>query len=378
MRDSGLATLLDQIGHGGEGPRAMSLPPLCYGDPEFFDLEIERIFRPEWISVAHLSQLAAPGDFICRDLFGEPLVVTRDLTGAIHVFSRVCLHRWTEIVSGSGNAKGFVCPFHSWSYSLDGQLLGAPVTQEEEGFEPSRCHLPVFRSEVCDGFVFVNLDGNAEPLAPRAAPLSKRFANYDLASMKVAASLSYDGHYNWKILVETFMESYHHIGVHSKTLEPDYPGRQSFAEPGGEAFGLLHTPGKATEATIAFPVIEGLAPEQRYRFLTVNLYPFHLLAFFPRVVFWFRTVPRAVDRCELETVLLMAPETLARDDATRLIEEALSLTDQINREDIAVNVSQQRGLSSRCAGSGRLNTLETANIQFADYICKMITQTDPQ
>ena len=378
MHDSGLAALLDQMRDGGEGQRTMSLPPSCYRDSSFFDLESERIFRSEWISVAHLSQLANPGDFICRDLFGEPLVVTRDQTGAIHVLSRVCRHRWTEIVSGSGNVNAFICPFHAWSYDLDGRLLGAPVTKREEGFDPSLCRLPVFKSEICDGFIFVNLDGEAEPLASRAAPLSEKFANYDLASMKVAASLSYECRYNWKILVETFMESYHHIGIHRQTLEPNYPGLRSFAEPGNEAFGILHTPGKATEAAMAFPLIEGLAPEQRDRFFVVNLYPFHLVAFFPDIVAWFRAVPRAVDHCELEAVLLLPPETLACEDAAQLIEETLSFVDQVNREDIAINVSQQRGLSSRHASPGRFNTLEAANVQFAEYITKMITQDVPQ
>lgn len=378
MHDNGLAALLGQISDSGDGQRTMSLPPSCYRDPMFFDLESDRIFRSEWISVAHVSQLAEPGDFICRDLFGEPLVVTRDQKGTIHVLSRVCRHRWTEIVSGSGNVNAFICPFHSWTYDLDGRFLGAPVTKKEEGFDASLCRLPVFNSEICGGFIFVNLDGEAEPLASRVTLWSEKLANYDLASMKVAASLSYECRYNWKILVETFMESYHHIGLHRQTLELNYPGLQSFAEPGDEAFGILHTPGKTKDAGIGFPIIEGLEPEQRDRFFVVNLYPFHLLALFPDFVGWFRTVPRAVDRSELEVVVLLPPETLAREDAEQLIEDALAFVDQINKEDIAVNVSQQRGLSSHHAGPGRFNTLEAANIQFSDYVAKMITQNVPQ
>ena len=356
----------------------MSLPPSCYRDPAFFDVEIDRIFRPEWIPVAHVSQLAKAGDFICRDLLGESLVVTRDLTGEIHVLSRVCLHRWTQIVSGRGNVEVLVCPFHSWTYGLDGRLRGAPTTNKEEGFDVSRCRLPVFNSEICNGFIFVNLDGEAEPLAPRVAPFSKKFANYDLSSMRVAAAQTYDCRYNWKILVDTFMESYHHIGAHRSTLEDNYPGLGSFAEaPGNDAFGILHTPGKALESQATFPAIEAVPPEQRDGFIVLNIYPFHLLAVFYNHVVWFRVVPRAVDHCELETIMLLPPETLARDDTAQLIEDNMTTADQVNNEDIALNVSQQRGLSSRQARPGRLNALEGANIQFADYITKKITRNAP-
>ena len=363
-----LQTLLAEVGPPQGAARRYSLPPGAYAEPAFFEREVERIFRREWISIAHASQLPRPGDFLTRDLFGEPLVVTRDLEGEIHVLSRTCLHRWAEIVSGAGNAKGFVCPFHAWSYGLDGRLLGAPVTQEEADFDASGCRLPAFRHEIVDGFVFVNLDGEAPPLAPQMTPISERFAAYRQAELLVAGSLTYDCAYNWKILVETFMESYHHIGVHQETLEPQFPGRGSFADRGGPAYGLLHSPSNGGEMPLLFPLIEGLPPDQRDRFFTINVYPFHLVAFVPDLVVWFRTVPLAADRCELETVVLLPPETLGRPDIAELMPENLAFLDQVNREDIAVNVSQQIGLASQRARPGRLNRLEACNRQFADYI----------
>ena len=141
--------------------RTHSLTPQCYHSEAFFAREAEQIFARSWISVAHVAEVPRPGDYVCRDLLDERLVVTRDESGTIHVLSRVCLHRWTQIVSGHGHAERLVCPFHSWTYALDGRLIGAPVTREEEGFELSDCRLPRFRHEVHDGFVFVNLSDEA-------------------------------------------------------------------------------------------------------------------------------------------------------------------------------------------------------------------------
>ena len=127
-------TLLRQLANGSGTHRTESLPPECYRSEAFFDIEVERIFRRGWISVAHVAQVPNPGDYVCHDLLGEPLVITRDQSKVIHVLSRTCLHRWSEIVSGAGNAERLVCPFHAWTYELDGQLVGAPVTRKEEGF----------------------------------------------------------------------------------------------------------------------------------------------------------------------------------------------------------------------------------------------------
>jgi len=351
-----------------------SLPPDCYRSPEFFEVERERIFEPAWISVAHVSQVRNPGDYVCQDLLNESLVITRDQDDAIHVLSRVCLHRWTQIVTGSGNADRFVCPFHAWTYALDGQLTGAPVTRDEPGFEMARCRLPEFRHEIHDGFVLVNLSGDATSPDKALEPLKKRFHNYNLENLQMIGVLEYECAYDWKILVETFMESYHHIGIHTKTLEPLYPARTSFMSERSDTYVVLDNPvkpGLETAGDELLPLMNALAAHEVDRFVVYNVFPFHLVALFPNLIAWFRVNPTGAGRCQLAVHVLVEPDVAVKLDETAR-QEALGWIDVINREDIAVNVSQQRGLLSVQACPGRLNQLEQANAAFAAYLRESI------
>ena len=273
--NTGIESLLRSLADGSGSQRTESLPPECYRSEAFYEYEVERVFRRGWISVAHVAQIPLPGDYLCRDLLEEQLLITRDKSGQIHVLSRTCLHRWSEVVSGSGNAERLVCPFHAWTYELDGQLVGAPVTGEEQGFEVGRCRLHEFRHEIQDGFIFVNLGGEAPPLTPQVEPLHKRFKNYSLDKLEVLGSLEYECEYNWKILVETFMESYHHVRVHADNLELYYPARTTYADAGTEAYALLESPTRPEfiadlQSRCLLPVMEGLSENQLDRFVTYN------------------------------------------------------------------------------------------------------------
>ena len=347
-----------------------SLPPECYRSPEFFRLERERVFNRSWISVAHVSQIPNPGDYLCHDLLDESLVITRDESMDIHVLSRVCLHRWTRVVSGSGNARRLVCPFHAWTYALDGRLIGAPITREEPGFSVEHCRLPAFRHEVHDGFVFVNLDGEAGSLAADIEPLRTRFENYRLEHLEMLGVLEYECEYDWKILVETFMEAYHHIGVHTESLEPLLPARGSFLSEQTDAYAVVDTPVSAdseVDENEPLPVMRDLSADEKICHFACNVLPFHLVALFPNSVAWFRVSPKSAGRCHL-SVFIMAESQLIEKLDDRDREQVLHWLDVINLEDVAVNASQQRGLISGRAKPGRLNHLERTTAHLAVFL----------
>ena len=129
--------------------QARGLPRECYVDPAFFEREVEKIMRPGWHAVAHTSQLKQPGDFHSLELFGAPILVLRDETGALRAYSRVCLHRASSFVEGDGNAKRFACPYHRWTYDLQGQLCAAPLMDSVPGFDRAAERLPELRLEEC-------------------------------------------------------------------------------------------------------------------------------------------------------------------------------------------------------------------------------------
>src|SRR5262245_45407552 len=175
-------TELARLASWEEGPRG--LPPACYTSLEFYARETERIFRRDWLYIGRADEVAEPGDYLCLDVLGEPLVMVRDGAGEVRVLSRICRHRAMPVGSGAGHARTFVCPYHTWTYALDGRLLGAPEMRETPGFDPAACRLPGLRSEVWEGFVFVSFDPEAPALGPSLAGLAALCRNYDLAGLK--------------------------------------------------------------------------------------------------------------------------------------------------------------------------------------------------
>ena len=141
------------------------LPAACYRDPEFLELEREHVLRPGWHAIARWDDLPNPGDYASVDICGEPLLLVRDDAGTLRVFSRVCRHRAHTVVEGTGNATCFTCPYHRWTYGLDGVLRAAPLM--DGAVNADNCGLPELRTEAWLGFVLVTLDPDAESISQR-------------------------------------------------------------------------------------------------------------------------------------------------------------------------------------------------------------------
>ncbi|QBY00324.1 aromatic ring-hydroxylating dioxygenase subunit alpha [Rhodophyticola sp. CCM32] len=203
---------------------ARAMPGDYYGSEEFLEFEKENLFRKEWFCLGHIGELPNPGDFYTTDLIGELLLVTRDEDGEIRVLSNVCRHRGNQVVvEPKGNQKRFVCGYHAWTYGQDGALKAAPLMKKVRTFDQAKCGLKQFRTEIWENFIFVNLDGNATPLAPRMAGMSKLITNYhhELRHLVHMEEAVWDT--NWKSLMENFLEGYHLSATHFKTLHPITP-----------------------------------------------------------------------------------------------------------------------------------------------------------
>src|ERR1700683_2575303 len=127
---------------------ASTLPPSCYTSNEWFQREVKDVFLKEWLCVGRVDQVAKPGDYFTLDLLSEPLVGGRDDDNEIRALSTICRHRAIEVVRGSGNRRSFQCPYHAWTYSLKGNLIGAPEMEQTIGFDRKQCKLPSLRTEV--------------------------------------------------------------------------------------------------------------------------------------------------------------------------------------------------------------------------------------
>ncbi|WP_176256778.1 aromatic ring-hydroxylating oxygenase subunit alpha [Derxia lacustris] len=374
-----LDALLAEVARIGSQPleEAQTFPPSAYTHPGLFALEVEKIFKPGWICVAHVSQLRSKGDYQTLNLLGELMVIVND-GERIRVLSRICPHRWAPLVEGCGNARSFACPFHKWTFALDGKCLNAPLMEEARGFDAADYPLPEYRSEVIGGFVYVNLDGKAESLAPQIADMAASMASWQTDKLALAIDLQYECEFNWKIVVETFMECYHHLGAHAASFEPNFPARMSWVEDSRPAWTLGHAAPRPGREEVAFqyglphfPGLSGESEQQAFRLYYV--YPFHLMHVMPDRVIWFRVQPVAADRTLLQTYVLLHPDTLQMENYDEVIAQQTAIQHAINLEDIGVNAMQQIGAHSGMVKPGRLSHLEKAIWQLNRYVAAKVT-----
>jgi phenylpropionate dioxygenase-like ring-hydroxylating dioxygenase large terminal subunit len=332
-----------------------TLSPRCYRDPAFYALEQERVFRPGWHCVAREDQVANPGDYLSLDLLGEPLVAVRDESGVLRVLSRVCRHRWMPVVEGCGNRRSFQCPYHLWTYALDGRLRAAPEMDRSEGFDRESVRLPELRVEIFEGFVFASFDPEAAPLAPRLSGLRHAIAPYRPASFVTTEPLEFVHEWNWKVMVENFVESYHHMGPHADTLQPIVPAAGTIAGASDGPWAVLHNPTRdGTPLPALFPPTPGLSAAQRAAFVVGAVFPFHLFSVQHDSMFWYQLEPTGPTSIRLRIHPCVPPESVG-SPAVALFRGFVA---RVHAQDIAACRAVQTGLASRLAGIGTLSHLE--------------------
>ncbi len=348
---------------------ASTLPTRAYTDPALYAREEMRLFRAGWMPVARVDQVAEPGDYLSLTLLDQPLLVGRGQDGIVRVLSNVCLHRAARLVEGAGNRKLFTCPYHAWAYDTEGQLVRAPLMNEVDGFAEKQCKLPALRTEIWQGFVLVNLNGDAAPFAPSVTAYDARFAGWGLERMVVARTLHFDSPWNWKVLVENFMEAYHHIAAHSTTLEPLFPARASVVPVNEGPYSILHMPAAPHAESFegGFPPLPGLDEGDAHDLFATVLFPHFLIAYQGNGATWYQLLPRAHDGFDLYIHVLVDRDHLAGADFDRLADDAAGLLSAIHQEDIAVNDLVWAGLKAPMTKPGRLSTLETSIWQFNQW-----------
>lgn len=353
------------------------LDPGSYVSPETYAREVERIFHREWLCVGRVQDVKNPGDYVSFDLLGEPLVLVRDRAGEVRVLSRVCRHRAMVIVEGSGNARSFVCPYHAWTYRLDGQLAGAPEMHKTPGFDAKACRLPGPKTEIWEGFVFVNFDPEAPALTPRWAGLSRFFQNYRLAEQVPVRSFEFSCDWNWKVMCENFIEIYHHLGAHRLSLEPILPARLARNEPSEGPYAIVHSPykegvdaagwtGKADEAHL--PTIRGVSDEEARLSTFVHAFPCHLMSFFRDRVEYYLVFPEGPERMRIRKVICVPPETVDDPNYEPAMGGITSTFLSFRQEDVAVNDGVMRGYRSRFAAVPFFSHIEAPLWQFTAYL----------
>ncbi|MGW0482926.1 aromatic ring-hydroxylating oxygenase subunit alpha [Nonomuraea sp. NPDC003214] len=344
-----------------------TLPPEVYTSPEFHALELERIFRSDWLCVARADQLADPGAYLRLDLPGRPLVLTRDEDGTLHALSRVCRHRFMDILPPEttpeqGRLKRLTCPYHTWTYRLNGdfagRLAGAPLMRAP-GFDRAACRLAAYRLEEWHGFVMLNLDPGAPPLAPDLAGLDAVLAGFDLASWTHAATVRWDDvPANWKVALENGSENYHHMGTHADTLEPVAPARATRVDECDGRWFTMHTPDPADPGT-------GLT--------IAGIFPNTVLALQSGLAVWATWWPTGPVTHDAVFHVLVPPGAAGQPSFPAYLDSLVAGLRLIQDEDLVAIHGVQRGLSAAPdPPAGRFSHLERPLWQFQRYLASRL------
>jgi len=275
---------------------AESLPPRCYTDADFFDFEKEAVFSHEWLCVGRESWIPNPGDYFTSSVIGEPVIVVRNRDRTIGAMSAVCQHRAMLVAEGRGNTETFVCPYHLWTYALDGRLIGAPAMDRASDFDKADVRLPAFKVELWMGFIFINFDANAPPLAPRLAAVTKVIEHWDPASADGPQPGNAGHHpWNWKVMLENNNDGYHANKLHRGPLHDFVPSELAWfpelpADTAGyyRFNGTLHPDASFNPTQKALmPIFPGLTEEERGRVVFANVPPTLSLGFTCDLIMYF-------------------------------------------------------------------------------------------
>jgi Rieske 2Fe-2S family protein len=364
-----------------------TLPSTWYYDESIFRREKERIFYREWFCVAREEQLPAPGDHRVVDVAGESILLVRNREGALRAFYNVCRHRGARlcrtddaptpgraVAGGVIAGRSIMCPYHQWTYDLDGRLIAAPHLGNLQGFDKNSIHLYPVGVESWAGFIFVHLTpAEARPFTDQLGEIPNRIQRYPLAALRIGYSIRYEVAANWKAICENYNECYHCGGVHPE-LCAVVP---AFRATGGGALdwsrGIPHRDGAYTfthsgkTARRPFP---GLDADEQTRHKGEVLYPnlFVSLACDHAAVFMLE--PQSAERTDITCHFLFEPYEMAQSNFDP--QDAVEFWDITNRQDWSICESVQRGMRSRVHAHGHYAPMEDISLDIRRYVTERL------
>jgi glycine betaine catabolism A len=354
----------------------MTLPGRYYTDPAAFRGEMERLYWNDWVCAGRAETIPEPGDFFLRDLAGESIIITRDRDNSIRAFYNVCRHRGTRMCTAeSGSFAGRIqCPYHGWTYSLDGRLLGAPHMDEDD-FRREDYPLHSVHTGEWDGHIFVHLGNDPKPLSEHLGELPGKFGNWRMQELRMRKTAVYVVNANWKLIVSNYNECLHcpmlhpalnrltdYLGADNETPGPAYIGGSMGFRDGAETMSL---DGKRRRDYL--PQLTG---EQREMVAYYAIYPNLLLSLHPDYVMAHTLWPQRVDRTQVICEWYFHPTEMAKPDF--VADDAIEFWDKTNREDWAISELSQAGIQSRAYSPGPYSRRESLLHAFDEYVLRRV------
>ena len=353
--------------------QARAMPKSVYTSAEFLDLEQAHIFRKDWLCAGRAEALPDPGDYLTMQIAGEPVIVLRDRDGRVRAMSNVCRHRMSTLLEGRGNARSIVCPYHAWTYNLDGTLRGAPAMALNDSFCKDNIALPQIRCEVWQGWIMVTLNPDAPAPAEALADVDALVGYLDMSSYRETFRETFRWATNWKVLAENFMESYHLPVCHSGTIGGTVDLGLMTCPQGFPAFNYHWiVKNDALPLTLAHPSNTTLTGDQRRITWLLSIYPSLMITLTPGYFWYLSLTPDGPGHVNVLYGGGMSADWLADPAAESHLAQVRALLDDVNVEDKGCTERVYRGLCAGMSEPGPLSHLERPNFEFAQYLASRI------
>ena len=357
-------------------PQATAMPKDMYVSAEILALEHQRIFESGWLCAGRTDELPDIGDYMTFEHGSQPVIVMRGSDRQIMARANVCRHRMMRLVDGRGNARRFTCPYHAWTYDLDGRLVSAPFMDRTDCFEKPALGLRPVRCEIYQGWIYLSLSETAVPVADALAELTPVMADYRQEDYVTIFSEDHLWDTNWKCLTENFMESYHLPVAHRATVGAHQNTDQTRFDPAGahDAFTYqLFTKRDTTPVGCAHPDNSRLTGEWRNTSVMPTVFPAHMYVLAPDHLWYLSLQPEGAGTTRIRYGAAIAPEVLAtQSDPDSFIGETKAFLDQVQEEDRHVVEGMYRGACSPLGSSGPLSWLERGNHEFTQYLARRL------
>ena len=349
---------------------SLTLPPAVYHDAAWLQRELDQIFHQSWLCVGRSDRAQTAGDYFTCTVGSTSLLIVRDEHHALHGFANTCRHRGMPLARGEGRCRALVCPFHGWSYALDGSLHSAPRMETCDNFNAAEHGLVEFPLAESDGLAFFHLGPDPQPLEDWLVDFEDVHAPWDLAGLVTTRVREFEVACNWKTFIEVFNEYYHLPYVHPDSInayyrEPDPTDAVmgEYTTQFGAADGAAAVLEQRQDSTL--PDIPGLtgrfASGTRYTWI----YPATTFAASNDSLWMYQALPLTADRCHvIQTVAFPEASTQLPDFADKSLAYYERIDTAID-EDLPFLIDQQQGLSSPYARQGRFSALEPSVGNFA-------------
>lgn len=353
--------------------RAHAMPKSVYISPEFLAQEMTHIFARDWLCAGRADALPNPGDYLTMQIAGEPVIVLRDRDGEIRAMSNVCRHRMSKLLEGRGHTRAIVCPYHAWTYNLDGTLRGAPAMTLNEGFCKDRIALPQVRCQVWLGWIMVTLNPDAPPPAEALRDVENLVGYLHMETYVEAFREEFRWATNWKVLAENFMESYHLPVCHAATIGGTVDLLKMTCPEGLPAFNYHYIiKNDALDLTLAHPSNTTLTGDQRRTTWLISIYPALLITLTPGYFWYLSLTPDGPGHVNVLFGGGLAPDWAADPNAKEHFDRLKALLDDVNVEDKGCVEKVYAGIRADLSDPGPLSHLERPNFDFATWIAGRI------